>query len=123
MRPITTAMYGIPPERVVGTAMGLAFADGDVHTTSTLEFLDDGPVKPVRIWSRIGRRPIFAAGNSNGDIEMLQYTDGFRLLVQHDDAEREFDYVTGAEKSLELAKAGGWTVASIKNDWARVFAD
>jgi phosphoglycolate phosphatase-like HAD superfamily hydrolase len=128
MRPVTGSMYGIPPERVVGTAMGLEFADGDVHTTSTLEFLDDGPVKPVRIWARTGRRPIFAAGNSNGDIEMLQYaTHGDRpsmgLLVLHDDAEREFDYVAGAEKSLELAKSSGWAVASIKNDWATVFRD
>lgn len=128
MRPITQTMYGIPPERVVGTAMGLEFADGHVHTTSTLEFLDDGPVKPVRIWSRTGRRPIFAAGNSNGDIEMLQYSQAgtqpsMQLLVRHDDAEREFDYIAGAEKSLDLAAAGGWTVTSIKNDWTRVFAD
>ena len=67
------------------------------------EFLDDGPIKPVRIWGRAGRRPIFAAGNSNGDIEMLEFTRGLRLLVLHDDAEREFDYTAGAEKSLERA--------------------
>jgi phosphoglycolate phosphatase-like HAD superfamily hydrolase len=126
MRPITGSMYGIPPERVVGTAMGLEFADGEVRTTSTLEFLDDGPVKPVRIWARTGRRPIFAAGNSNGDIEMLQYaTHGDRpslaMLVLHDDADREFDYVAGAEKSLELAKSNGWTVTSIRTDWTTVF--
>ena len=82
----------------------------------------------MRIWSRTGRRPIFAAGNSNGDIEMLQYSQAgtqpsMQLLVRHDDAEREFDYVAGAEKSLDLAAAGGWTVTSIKNDWTRVFAD
>jgi phosphoglycolate phosphatase-like HAD superfamily hydrolase len=127
MRPITPSMYGIPPERVVGTSMGLEFADGHLKTTSTLEFLDDGPVKPVRIWARTGRRPIFAAGNSNGDIEMLQYTTAgpgpsMGLLVLHDDADREFDYVAGAEKSLELAKTNGWAVASIKNDWNTVFA-
>jgi phosphoglycolate phosphatase-like HAD superfamily hydrolase len=127
MRPVTGSMYGIPPERVVGTAMGLQFADGDVRTTSTLEFLDDGPVKPVRIWARTGRRPIFAAGNSNGDIEMLQYaTHGvgpsLGLLVLHDDAEREFDYVAGAEKSLELAAQQGWAVASIEKDWTTVFS-
>jgi hypothetical protein len=82
---------------------------------------DDGPVKPVRIWSRIGRRPILAVGNSNGDIEMLQFAGGkdraaLRLLVLHDDNEREFDYVAGAEKSLELAKAQRWTIVSMKND-------
>ncbi|MDT5386715.1 MAG: hypothetical protein QOE04_356, partial [Mycobacterium sp.] len=103
MRPVTTTMYGVPPERVVGSSVGLAFADGDLITTGVTEFLNDGPVKPVRIWGRVGRRPIFAAGNSNGDIEMLEYTHGMRLLIRHDDAAREFDYVAGAEKALELA--------------------
>ncbi|MHC9292221.1 HAD family hydrolase [Mycobacterium sp. LTG2003] len=127
MRPVTTQMYGIPPERVIGTSVGLDFVDGHLLTTNKPEFLDDGPVKPVRIWGRTGRRPIFAAGNSNGDIEMLQYaTSGggpaLGMLVLHDDAEREFDYVAGAEKSLEVAKASGWTVASIRDDWTTVFA-
>jgi hypothetical protein len=67
-----------------------------------------------------------AAGNSNGDIEMLQFTQhldkqSLRLLVLHDDAEREFDYVSGAERALELAGSSGWTVISMKNDWATVF--
>jgi phosphoglycolate phosphatase-like HAD superfamily hydrolase len=123
MRPITVDMYGIPPERVVGSSVGLAFSDGNLVTTGVTEFLNDGPVKPVRIWGRVGRRPIFAAGNSNGDIEMLEYTHGMRLLVRHDDAAREFDYVAGAEKALELAAARGWTVASIGDDWTHVFAD
>jgi hypothetical protein len=82
----------------------------------------------VRIWSRTGRRPIVAAGNSNGDIPMLQWTGGpnrpaLRLLVLHDDADREFDYMAGAERALEAAKAPGWSVVSVKNDWATVFAD
>jgi hypothetical protein len=123
MRPITGPLYGIPPERVVGSSVGLVYRDGHLYTTSTPEFLDDGPIKPARLWSRIGRRPIFAAGNSNGDIEMLQFTHGMRLLVLHDDAAREFDYIAGAEKALEVAKTDGWTVASIKNDWTAVFAD
>jgi phosphoglycolate phosphatase-like HAD superfamily hydrolase len=123
MRPITVDMYGIPPERVVGSSVGLAFSDGNLVTTGVTEFLNDGPVKPVRIWGRVGRRPIFAAGNSNGDIEMLEYTHGMRLLVRHDDAEREFDYVAGAEKALDLAGARGWTVASMRDDWTHVFAD
>jgi len=123
MRPITVDMYGIPPERVVGSSVGLAFSDGNLVTTGVTEFLNDGPVKPVRIWGRVGRRPIFAAGNTNGDIEMLEYTHGMRLLVRHDDAAREFDYVAGAEKALELAAARGWTVASMRDDWTRVFAD
>lgn len=128
MRPITSALYGIPPERVVGSSVGLTYRDGQLFTTDQPEFLDDGPIKPVRLWSRIGRRPIFAAGNSNGDIEMLQFTGGssapsMKLLVLHDDSDREFDYVAGAEKALELAKTEGWTVASIKSDWRRVFVD
>lgn len=122
MRPVTTALYGIPPERVVGSSVGLVFRDGELYTTDQPEFLDDGPIKPVRLWSRIGRRPIFAAGNSNGDIEMLQFTRGLRLLVLHDDAEREFDYVAGAEKALDLATAEGWVVTSMKSDWTTVFA-
>jgi phosphoglycolate phosphatase-like HAD superfamily hydrolase len=122
MRPVTADMYGVPPERVVGSSVGLTFADGDLITTGVTEFLNDGPVKPVRIWGRVGRRPIFAAGNSNGDIEMLEYTHGMRLLIRHDDAAREFDYVAGAEKALEQAARDHWTVVSMKNDWATVFS-
>ena len=128
MRPATGALYGIPPERVVGSSVGLAYREGHLYTTSAPEFLDDGPAKPARLWDRIGRRPIFAAGNSNGDIEMLEFTakgasPSLQLLILHDDAEREFDYVSGAEKALELAKTDGWTVVSVKDDWATVFSD
>jgi phosphoglycolate phosphatase-like HAD superfamily hydrolase len=128
MRPITAQLYGIPPERVVGSSVGLVYRDGHLYTTAQPEFLDDGPIKPVRLWSRIGRRPIFAAGNSNGDIEMLEFTrsgthPSLELLVLHDDADREFDYTAGAEKALDLAKTHGWTVASMRNDWATVFSD
>ncbi|AGB25259.1 hypothetical protein Mycsm_05049 [Mycobacterium sp. JS623] len=123
MRPITTALYGIPPERVVGSTVGLDYRDGHLYTTSQPEFLDDGPMKPVRLWSRIGRRPILAAGNSNGDIEMLEFTHGLRLLLLHDDADREFDYTAGAEKALEQAGKDDWTVVSMKNDWTTVFGD
>jgi phosphoglycolate phosphatase-like HAD superfamily hydrolase len=126
MRPVTTAMYGIPPERVIGSSVGLIYADGDLKTTAQPEFLNDGPVKPVRIWGRVGRRPIFAAGNSNGDIEMLRYTcsgsaPALGLLVSHDDAEREFAYAAGAEKAMDIAARDGWTVASMRDDWAAVF--
>jgi hypothetical protein len=78
-------------------------------------------MKPVRLWSRIGRRPILAAGNSNGDIEMLEFTGGMRLLVLHDDAEREFAYTAGAEKALGQAATDDWTVVSMRNDWTCVF--
>ncbi len=132
MRPITQEMYGIPPERVIGSSNGLRYQDdehgGTVVYLAEPDFFDDGPVKPVRIWSRIGQRPVVAVGNSNGDVEMLQYAGGaprpaLRLLVLHDDAEREFDYTAGAERALEQAEQQGWTVVSVKNDWQTVFAD
>jgi phosphoglycolate phosphatase-like HAD superfamily hydrolase len=123
MRPVTSALYGIPPERVVGSSVGLDYRDGHLYTTAQPEFLDDGPMKPVRLWSRIGRRPILAAGNSNGDIEMLEFTRGLRLLVLHDDAAREFDYTAGAEKALKQAGRDDWTVVSVRNDWTTVFGD
>lgn len=131
MRPVAQEFYGIPPERVVGSSIALAFrADGDggdVLSQPQLDVLDDGPVKPTRIWSRIGKRPIFAAGNTNGDIPMLQFANkpprpAFRLLVLHDDGEREFAYATGAEKALELAGQYGWTIGSMRNDWRTIFA-
>ncbi|CRZ18303.1 putative nonspecific acid phosphatase [Mycolicibacterium neworleansense] len=126
MRPVTPSMYGVPPERVIGSSVGLDFVDGELRTTATPEFLNDGPVKAVRIWGRVGRRPIFAAGNSNGDIQMLQYTAGgpgpsLGLLVRHDDAAREFSYTAGAEKALDLAESSGWAVASMRDDWTSVF--
>jgi phosphoglycolate phosphatase-like HAD superfamily hydrolase len=125
MRPITSTIYGIPPERVVGSAQGLKFegvdGHGDLLIQPALDIFDDGPEKPVRIWSRVGRRPILAAGNTNGDDEMLQYTSGLRLLVLHDDADREFAYTAGAERALEHADKYGWTVVSMKNDWTSVF--
>ena len=132
MRPFASSIYGIPPERVIGSALGLDF-DGDGDDTrllykSKIEFFDDGPQKPVRIWSRTGRRPLVAGGNSNGDVPMMRFAGtgdraGLRLLVLHDDADREFAYTAGAEDALDRAKAPGWTVVSIKDDWGTVFAD
>jgi phosphoserine phosphatase len=130
MRAVTAELYAIPPERVVGSSNGLRYTDdehgGSVAYLAEPDVFDDGPVKPVRIWSRIGRRPLAAAGNSNGDVPMLRFAGGkgrpaLRLLVLHDDAEREFDYAKGAERALEQAKSAGWTVVSVKDDWATVF--
>jgi phosphoserine phosphatase len=131
MRPISQEMYGIPPEHVIGSSNGLRYEEdeqgGSVMYEATPDVFDDGPIKPVRIWSRVGRRPILAVGNSNGDIQMIHYAAGrspaLGLLVLHDDQEREFDYTSGAEASLERAKTDGWTVVSVKDDWAGVFAD
>ncbi len=130
MRPISDEVYGIPREGVIGSAVALAYTPdehgGAITRQLAADYLDDGPEKPVHIWTRTGRRPVFAAGNSNGDIEMLDFTQrpdkpSLRLLVLHDDADREFDYVSGAEQALERARTNGWTVASIKSDWATVF--
>lgn len=132
MRPFAQHLYGIGPERVIGSALGLDFQSGEEDTDllykSKIEFLDDGPEKPVRIWSRIGRRPLVAGGNSNGDVPMLRFArsserDGLRLLLLHDDADREFDYVAGAEEALDRARDRSWTVISVRDDWERVFAE
>ena len=87
----------------------------------------DGPTKPVRIWSRVGYRPLVTGGNSNGDIPMMRFArtggrEALRLLVLHDDADREFACTTGAEDALDRAKTHGWTVVSMKEDWSAVFA-
>ena len=131
MRAVTGEIYDIPPERVVGSSNGLEYTDdehgGSLAYSAEPDVFDDGPAKPVRIWSRVGRRPLVAGGNSNGDVPMLRFTGGkgrptLRLLVDHDDPEREFAYTTGAEHALERARAEGWTVVSVKDDWATVFA-
>ena len=132
MRPFAEELYQIPPERVIGSALGLDFRmddDGtDLLYKSKVEFFDDGPEKPIRIWSRIGRRPLVAGGNSNGDVPMLRFAHtserpGLRLLVLHDDPEREFDDTSGAEDALAQARDRSWTVISIADDWSTVFGD
>jgi hypothetical protein len=132
MRTISHGIYAIPPERVVGSSNALRYVEsngnGAVVYQAEPDVFDDGPTKPVRIWSRVGRRPLLACGNSNGDIQMLRFAGGpdrraLRLLVLHDDAEGEFDYTAGAETSLDAARSEGWTVISVKEDWTTVFAD
>jgi phosphoserine phosphatase len=130
MRPISQEVYGIPRERVIGSASTLEYVSdgrgGTITHKPEADYLDDGPQKPIRIWSRTGRRPLLAAGNSNGDIPMLEFTQQedkpfLPLLLLHDDADREFDYSSGAEQALQKAGTDRWTVVSIKNDWVSVF--
>jgi hypothetical protein len=130
MRPITQEVYGVPRQRVIGSSTALAYEPGEgggrIIRKPEADVLDDGPEKPVRIWSRVGRRPILAAGNSNGDLPMLAFAEqpgrpSLRLLVLHDDPAREFDYTAGAEQALQQAHTNGWTVVSINHDWATVF--
>ena len=130
MRPIAPEIYGIAPERVIGSGLSLTYREngdgGDLLTKVYLDVFDEGPAKPESIWSHIGKRPILAAGNSSGDIQMLQFANkpprplcaySSGTMTQH----REFDYSLGAEKSLELAKQYGWTIVSIRDDWKTVF--
>jgi hypothetical protein len=130
MRPVAENMYSIPPERIIGSALGITYSSEGGQSAllykGAMDFFDDGPEKPVRIWSRIGRRPILSFGNPNGDVPMLAFsgtpsTPSLRLLLLHDDADREFDYTAGAEEALETAKSQNWTVVSMKNDWAEIF--
>jgi phosphoserine phosphatase len=131
MRSFAWDVYGIPPERIVGSSNQLQFVedgDGSIVYAAAPDVFDDGPAKPIRIWSRMGRRPLIAGGNSNGDVPMLAFAGTaarppLRLLVLHDDPEREADYVKGAEGALERARNEGWTVISVKDDWSTVFAD
>jgi phosphoglycolate phosphatase-like HAD superfamily hydrolase len=126
MRPITQELFGIPPECVIGSSTALEYKDGAITRKAELGFLDDGPQKPIQIWSRTGRRPLLAGGNSNGDLPMLEFAQhqdkpSLSLLVLHDDAEREFAYTSGAEEALTKAGSSGWTVVSMKDDFATVF--
>ncbi len=133
MRPVADELYGIPPERIIGSSLAIDYREDDDEGTDVLykaemEFFDDGPVKPVRIWSRLGRRPVVAMGNSNGDIPMLRFArhgdrPALRLLLLHDDPDREYDDTAGAEDALARAADRDWTVISMRDDWSRVFAD
>ena len=136
LRVFSDDAYGIPPQQVVGSQLKLAFelgADGPViNRVGELAFVNDGPDKPVGIATHIGRKPILAFGNSDGDLQMLQYTDdgdgpALALYLHHDDAEREWAYARESrigklDAGLDEAAARGWTVVSMSNDWARVFA-
>jgi hypothetical protein len=135
MRAWAPAVYGIPPEQIIGSEGGLKF---EMHggkpvliKEAALVLLDDGPGKPVGIERVIGRRPVLAFGNSDGDQQMLEWTvsgDGPRFagLVHHTDAEREFAYdrkspVGKLDKALDEATAKGWTVVDMKRDWNQIF--
>jgi phosphoglycolate phosphatase-like HAD superfamily hydrolase len=136
MRPWVEAAYGIPPEQVVGSSGVTKFVIGKDGTPALMkeakvDFIDDGPGKPVGINRFIGRWPIIAFGNSDGDLQMLQYVTGGRgarlgLFVHHDDAEREYAYdrkspIGKLDKGLDAAKAKGWPLISMKNDWKVIF--
>jgi phosphoglycolate phosphatase-like HAD superfamily hydrolase len=136
MRPWVEQAYGIPPEQVIGTISQVEFGVKDGKPVLTrmpkIDFIDDGPGKPAGIYRAIGRRPLLAFGNSDGDHQMLQFTAAgagrrFMGLVRHTDAEREWAYdrnshIGKLDKALDEAYAKGWTVVDMKRDWKRVFA-
>lgn len=130
MRAVSLEMYAIPRQRVIGSTVTLEYTSdehgGTITHKAEADYIDDGPQKPIRIWSHTGRRPLLAAGNSNGDIPMLHFTQHgdkpfLRLLVVHDDDEREFAYLKGAEQAIERADRDAWTRISMKDDWTSVF--
>jgi phosphoglycolate phosphatase-like HAD superfamily hydrolase len=135
MRPWMDRAYGIPPEQIVGSSIRLRFELRDRKPTMLrlplMDFIDDGPGKPEGIQKFIGRRPVMAFGNSDGDLQMLQWTTGapgprFGLIVHHTDAQREYAYdrkttVGRLDKALDLAPKNGWTVVDMKYDWKIIF--
>jgi phosphoserine phosphatase len=135
MRAFAEKVYGIPPEQVIGTTFVTAFdyKDGkaSIVRTTKLAHNDDGPGKPVSIDSVIGRRPILAFGNSDGDLQMLQWTAAgpgkrFMGLVHHTDAKREWAYdrqsdIGRLDKALDEANSRGWTVVDMASDWRRIY--
>ncbi|MGH2624505.1 MAG: HAD family hydrolase, partial [Sphingobacterium sp.] len=134
MRPVTQSLYGIPPEQVVGSSIVTKYdvIDGvpTLMRLPKIDFIDDGEGKPVGINKFIGRRPVFVAGNSDGDYEMLRWatakTPSFGMIVHHTDAEREFAYDRKSafgklDKALDEAKERKWTVVDMRDDWAEVF--
>lgn len=135
MRPWTERVYGIPPEQVVGSSGKLKFElrDGKpvLVKLPEVDLIDDKEGKPVGIQQHIGRRPIAAFGNSDGDLQMLQWTAAgsgprFCLYVHHTDAEREYAYdreshIGKLDKGLDEAVAKGWTVVSMKDDWKNIY--
>ena len=137
MRPWSEKVYGIPPEQVIGSSIKTKFElrDGKpvIVRLPELNFFDDKAGKPAAIQHHIGRRPIFAAGNSDGDLQMLQWTSAgtgprFCLYVHHTDADREWAYdreshVGKLDKGLDEAAAKGWTVAGIKEHWSTIYPD
>jgi hypothetical protein len=135
MRVFADRVYGIPPEQTVGSSGKLSFElrDGKpvLMKLPTLNFNDDKTGKPIGIQMHIGRRPIAAFGNSDGDLQMLEWAKGgggvrFALIVHHTDAEREWAYdrnssIGHLDKALDAAQAMGWTVVDMKNDWKTIF--
>jgi hypothetical protein len=135
MRPWTEKVYGVPPEQVIGSSIKTKYEIRDgkpaLVRLPEINFIDDKEGKPVAIQQHIGRRPIAAFGNSDGDLQMLQWTTAgngprLALIVHHTDAEGEWAYdrkshIGKLDKALDEAQARGWTVVDMKRDWKTIF--
>jgi hypothetical protein len=135
MRAFAEVTYGVPPEQVIGSSGKLKFEmrgnNPVLSKLSEIELVNDNIEKPVAIQKYIGRRPIAAFGNSDGDLEMLQWTTAGKgarlgLLVHHNDAAREWAYdrnpfIGQLDKAFDEANTKGWTVVDMKSDWRRIF--
>ncbi|MEM8580557.1 MAG: HAD family hydrolase [Pseudomonadota bacterium] len=133
VRAFAEQAYNIPPEQVVGSTTPTEYVDGKVMKLPGIEFVDDKAGKPVGIDSRIGKRPIFSSGNSDGDFAMLEYVTGgdgpsFGMLLHHTDADREFAYdrdghVGVLNRGLDEGPARGWVIVDMAKDWEQVFPE
>jgi phosphoserine phosphatase len=133
VRSVSEEIYNIPKENVIGSSISFEVGKEEdrlvlLRKPGLVEPMDEGPGKPINIELHIGRPPILAAGNSNGDIEMLEFAESsgkpfLNLLVHHDDSKREYAYDEGAERALRLADDRGWTVINMRNDFRHIFAN
>jgi hypothetical protein len=135
MRPWVERVYGIPKDQVVGSSIKTEFVyiDGKpvINRLAELDFIDDKAGKPIGIYKFIGRKPVFASGNSDGDLQMMQYAasnklKSFMLYVHHTDSDREWAYdrdshIGRLDKGLDEAREKGWTIADMKNDWKVIY--
>ena len=131
IRVYSSDFYGIPPEQVIGSNPKMRFENSEIILTPEIDFFNNGPGKPMGIFKCIGRRPILAIGNSDGDFEMLQWTTSgagprFGAIIHHDDANRETAYdrdslIGKLDKALDEATKNHWTIVSMKDDWKTIF--
>ena len=135
MRPWVGEVYGIPPDQVVGSSIKTEFDYNDgkpvIRRLAEIDFIDDKAGKPIGIHKFIGQKPVFASGNSDGDLQMMQWTasnkhKSFMLYLHHTDDEREWAYdreshIGRLDKGLDEAKEKGWTVIDMKKDWNKIY--
>lgn len=131
MRAWAEKVYGIPPRQVIGSSFKVKFDSTGIGRLPQFDFMDDGPGKPVGIYQHIGKKPVFAAGNSDGDYQMLQFTSTntlphMEIIVHHTDSTREYAYDRGSpigklEKGLDDASKYGWVLVDMRNDWKRIY--